>query len=59
MKVFDNIENILRKDLLRNKQEVDKLKAEVQDCKDIIETRTILLFLVSVYSVLVTFNLFL
>lgn len=58
MKVYDKLENILRKDLLKKQKEVSNLKSEIQSYKDKLETRTLVLILVSVYAVLVTFNLF-
>ena len=59
MKVYDKLENILRKDLLKKQKDISNLESEIQIYKDKIETRTLVLVLVSVYAVLVTFNLFL
>ena len=58
MKVYDKLENILLKDLLKKQKEVSNLESEIQSHKDKLETRTLVLILVSVYAVLVTFNLF-
>ena len=59
MKVYDKLEDILRKDLLKKQKEVSDLESEIQSNKSKLETRTLVLILVSVYAVLVTFNLFL
>ena len=59
MKVYDKLENILRKDLLKKQKEVGGLESEIRIYKDKLETRTLVLILVSAYAALVTFNLFL
>ena len=58
MKVYDKLEIILRKDLLKMQKDVSNLESEIQFYKDKLGTRTLVLILVSVYAVLVTFNLF-
>lgn len=59
MKAYDKLENILRKDLLKKQKDVSSLKFDIQVYKDKLETRNLVLILVSAYAVLVTFNLFL
>lgn len=59
MKAYDKLENILRKDLLKKQKDVSSLKFDIQIYKDKLETRNLVLILVSAYAVLVTFNLFL
>lgn len=59
MKTYDKLENILRKDLLKKQKDVSSLKFDIQIYKDKLETRNLVLILVSAYAVLVTFNLFL
>lgn len=59
MKAYDKLENILRKDLLKKQKDVSSLEFDIQVYKDKLETRNLVLILVSAYAVLVTFNLFL
>lgn len=57
MKVYDKLENILRKDLLKMQKDVSNLESKIEFYKDKLVTRTLVLVLVSLYAVLVTFNL--